>query len=601
MSTQKIMKLWGKKTHQIPNINESSLAFSRQSEQRSIKRNLDLLSELENMPKNQENDMLLEVLKKMPLEDFMNLTHKIEQTQHDNYLENVYLENASVNKHKYLLPPFLIRSEEEKKLSKLALKSSSHQTNDSDYSDQYSFNEELDAFVKKNWKPNVTILDYDWHAANGDSRVELGWDIGETLNSIFKNETKSNMPQNPKSIFDWYAFYFYSIAKSLKFLINDKNMIELEGRIGDVNGVFSNLYLEMKQNNLKENIDDNKFNRIFLSNIPDYHSFINVFTECLPILKSSPCSFIKSTVLMNTGMWANYEHYIYSGSLLKSLNQAESILNASKIKGDLWGSDPLWSHATSNFKPPYKARDEVLNWLTRVLLTFAFPARRDSTNCMRETYSPNLVVFFRSIQYLIWLSYPKHWFQTYLKSVIENKLISCENFPSESPNKCKLVNDRTPRRIELSTILMEIHTLSSIYMPLLEIGGLNLPTSVDSIYEYEIKFNCFMPFYQNGLPYSDVLSLVLENSFTSISISTINENVRGELLKQSSNGKKHLFSVMKFSSTSQTAHFFMNTQDFDSMTAKKEKWYMSLIRTDSWERISLSEELSKAKLIKKFI
>jgi hypothetical protein len=135
------------------------------------------------------------------------------------------------------------------------------------------------------------MLDYDWHAINGDSHVELGWDIGDTLNKIYgevmrKNDDKKlscNVPQNPRGIFDWYAFYFYEIAKSLKFLTVDTNSIEFDCRIADVNDVLSNLNLERKRKKQKKSDDDNgdgeKFNRIFLSNIPDYHSIIHVFTE----------------------------------------------------------------------------------------------------------------------------------------------------------------------------------------------------------------------------------------------------------------------------------------------------------------------------------
>jgi hypothetical protein len=606
LSTPKIMKLWGKKlNYGAIKYSESSLPFKK-----SLERKTKFLEELDKMPDVPNKDQVREALKKMSLEQFDEVQNLMQTTQEDNFLENVLDDNVFVNINKYLLPPFLIRSDEEKQLSKSCTRSSSWSSdsqdpNDSDESSTSENLDQLTAFVKKNWKPNVTMLDYDWHAANGDSRVELGWDIGDTLNKIYdevlrKDDDKKlscNVPQNPRGIFDWYAFYFYKIAKSLKFLIVDTNSIEFDCRIADVNDVLSNLNLERIRKKQKKSDDDDgeKFNRIFLSNIPDYHSIIHVFTECMPILKKSMNSFVKCTVLMNTGMWQNYEHYIYSGSLIQDLKQGELLLNVAKIGGDLWGTDPLWSHAINNFKPSIKARNDVINWLTRVLLTFACPAQRDAKNSMREAYSPNLAVFFRAIQYLLWLGYPKHWFQTYLKSIIENNLISCEKYPSESPNKCRLEDIRNSRKIDLSPILIELRTLLSIYIPLLEIGDMDLSNTAETIYAYEIKFNRVMSFYCQGLPYSNVLALYLENSHSAMA----NENLRNEITVQKSNRKKHLFSLMKFSSPNHTASFFMNTQDFDSMTAEREKWFISLIRTDSWERISMQEELTSAKKVKK--
>ena len=117
-----------------------------------------------------------------------------------------------------------------------------------------------------------------------------------------------------------------------------------------------------------------------------------------------------------------------------TLKQGEDLLNVGTFKDQINGFH-LWTHQVTEFEPCLSARNEVLNWLSRVLLTFAYPAKRDDRSPVRETFSPNLTVFFRSIQYLIYLGYPKHWFQAYMTSVLENTLASNAKHPIKSPNK----------------------------------------------------------------------------------------------------------------------------------------------------------------------
>ena len=120
--------------------------------------------------------------------------------------------------------------------------------------------DKLDAYVKANWKPNVTMLDYDWYAAVGDDHVALSWDLADTLNQLYgkhinmdeKNDSEPRhatfQPPNPTSLFDWYAYFFHAVAKSLQFLTRDTNCFQLDARVGDVNDTLSHLHLEAMRN-----------------------------------------------------------------------------------------------------------------------------------------------------------------------------------------------------------------------------------------------------------------------------------------------------------------------------------------------------------------
>jgi hypothetical protein len=114
LSTPKIMKLWGKK---------SSLPSKKSLELKKKK----FLEELEKMPDTPNKGQDHDVLKKMSL--------VTQATQEDKFLENVLDDNVFVNINKYPLPPFLIRSDEEKQLSKLCTRSSSWSSDSQDPND----------------------------------------------------------------------------------------------------------------------------------------------------------------------------------------------------------------------------------------------------------------------------------------------------------------------------------------------------------------------------------------------------------------------------------------------------------------------------------
>ena len=233
-------------------------------------------------------------------------------------------------------------------------------------------------------------------------------------------------------------------------------------------------------------------------------------------------------------------------------------------------------------------RNQVINWLTRVLLTYGFPAKRDSRNPMRESYAANLTVFFRSIKYLINLGYPKHWFKIYLESIFSNNLITAAKIPFESPNKFHA--EKEVQKVDISKILMEVSVLAACYEPILNLGHIKCGKSIESITQYKIKFS-----YINAVGqfiFSNVLGLVFEDQVNSDS------NLHSEILNKK-NKKQHLYSVVDFCSNNKTAEFWMSKMDFDDMC--KNKWYVTLIRTDSWDRLSDSVLLKAGQMTKTLI
>jgi hypothetical protein len=351
-----------------------------------------------------------------------------------------------------------------------------------------------------------------------------------------------------------------------------------------------------------------KFDRINLSNIPDYTSLLFMFTECIPLLKTNPSSFIRCNVLLNCSLWSDYAHYVYANSFMPSLELCRTLLNAEFIQGQvLGGGDTLWKVASSDFRPSCQSQSDIFDWLARILLAYSIPSKRDSINPMRENYAPNMTSFFRSIQYLIYLGYPKHWFNGFVQSILDTKyVVSKARYPLVRPNRYNPLDAR--QCVQLEPVLLEFSTLAALYVPMLGIGTLKDQPSAQSISEYTLCFeegfnlNNFRRFL-----YSNVLGLIIEDEANADEddddeFFSDNGTLHRDLITQRYSGSKHLISVFRHDSGKNQIWFWMNEQSMNEMVSTKQKkaWHVSIIRTDSWSRITSPVKLAEAKKVQSF-
>ena len=114
---------------------------------------------------------------------------------------------------------------------------------------------------------------------------------------------------NTDGLFTAYALYFHSVASALRFLLNGGHLT-LKGDLGDVNDLLHRLKLDEPEK---------KFDRIYLSNIPDYTSLFYAFVESMPLLKVNPKkidrSFLKCNILLNCSFWNDYSDYVYASKV----------------------------------------------------------------------------------------------------------------------------------------------------------------------------------------------------------------------------------------------------------------------------------------------
>jgi hypothetical protein len=351
-------------------------------------------------------------------------------------------ENRFYLRNQFIKPSRLVLDKNEEAL---IISNSSPETGDS--------NKKIRKYIEENWKTNKTMVDYDFYEFAGDRDLSLGFDFLQVC-----EEFTANNVSRTDSVYECFVNYFIDVASSVKNLRELKNF-KIETHVGDV---YDSIL------RVKLNSRNDKFDRIYLSNIADYSSLLSAFVDAIPMLKFQKTSFVKSSILLNNGLWANMDHYTYASTLMKSVKETRSLLNISLIEGDVFGFDPLWAICNQNFKPSLKSRNDIVYWLTRILFNYSYPSLRSAFGQLKECYCPNMTLFFKTIKFLVELGYPKHWFLQYLQSIESNNLVTLATYPELFPNRFK--NNTVSKRIDLTAILLEFNTIAAIFSPLLNIG-----------------------------------------------------------------------------------------------------------------------------------
>ncbi len=157
------------------------------------------------------------------------------------------------------MPPVLIQSNAEKELSK-DIKA-------------------IKAHVKKNWKTNVTMIDYDWYTKSGDLDFYVEFIVDKILEDLFPEASKNKenqkkeksragtntmLQRNGKSLFDWFSLYFHNTAKAFKYLTVEKDTLKVDIRTGDVHEILYGYHIKEKKQQNQEIHSLNKFDRIFM-------------------------------------------------------------------------------------------------------------------------------------------------------------------------------------------------------------------------------------------------------------------------------------------------------------------------------------------------
>ena len=226
------------------------------------------------------------------------------------------------------------------------------------------------------------------------------------------------------------------------------------------------------------------FDRIYLSNVPDYTSMLNAFLYFVPALRGGGDGLFEHELLLNTLMWSSLDQYVFSSSCLRPCECW--MLGVRLQSGDHMDRDgrPRWTtcddgECAERFRNAGRA--SVESWLHRLLLACVLPSNRDATSRMRESCPQNLSAVFRAVERLKQRGCPAHWLVDFLNAMLAGKLRTACTPPGASPmplpssDSCRGKAEST---MDLGFCALEARTLAAIWDSRLRLPLAKAPTAI---------------------------------------------------------------------------------------------------------------------------
>ncbi|KAI9353816.1 hypothetical protein BDR26DRAFT_1002677 [Obelidium mucronatum] len=314
----------------------------------------------------------------------------------------------------------------------------------------------LKKFVHE-YLPNPAMIDFDFVELMG--HIELSYDlldVAENLNGL-------DVPKEANDVFDCFGRLFFNSAHCFKEM-----NVGVELCAGDIHS----LGLELtRKNSVAAGMDEQSvpqlFDCILMSNIPDYTGLLNGLLIMSPLLKKTATTtknpaILRANVLFNTGIWKNYDHYVFSSTLLNDASETLHLLGAKVIRGGLWGDDPCWTFATPTLATDINSREQLIQWLHRLVLAISYPAPRDVRQAFFENSPLTLNTFLLAIE-TVSKHVPLHWISGFLQELMfsTKPIVAPISVPEFSPNK--VVPNLKPRVLHVAPFRQELQALVSLW------------------------------------------------------------------------------------------------------------------------------------------
>ncbi|KAI9347217.1 hypothetical protein BDR26DRAFT_854760 [Obelidium mucronatum] len=301
------------------------------------------------------------------------------------------------------------------------------------------------------YKANPVMVDFDyWDFQNGN--VPRTFDVKD-VTDLFTAHRRNEKDVPGIDVFDFCGMVFFNAAATLKGCV-----VDIEMHVGCMFSLARELGEAAK-----------KFDRITVNNIPDYSGLLNSLLHLPHLLKPSDSkspSFMLSNCLLNTGIWKDYNEYIYSSCALSDKAEVEFLTGIKFLCGDLYGDDVHWILSpTKTIKGRFNSRDSVVNWLHRLLLMIVYPAPRELKS-YGEATPLTLNTFLLAIERLAEFV-PGHWLSQILQDILESKVVLTKAVvPTSSPNKRPATasnNSKATRTLNKTPIEPELLALTALW------------------------------------------------------------------------------------------------------------------------------------------
>ena len=449
------------------------------------------------------------------------------------------------------------------------------------------------------WHPNVTLVDVPYIGAQCGGLPCPPQELYLEPFKIVQQLATGLGPLDGRSLFHSTISTFRPAARALADLLAG-GQVKLSLEVGDAHAAFERV--------TGQGAPLCTFDRIYLSNVPDYTSMLNAFLYFSPALRrggrngddgdgEERPAVLEHELLLNTLLWSSLEQYVFSSTALRPSDYW--LLGVRLVSGDHMDRDgkPRWCACDSGecrerFRQA--GRPSVDSWLHRLLLACVLPPLRDASGRLRESCPLSLSTVFRAVERLKLRGCPAHWLIDFLNSILAGRLRTAAVPPASSPLTLPESDPCLGRAsviVDLAFCKLEASTLAAVWD-----ARLQLPLSGGAVAAHIRKHTVplkpsWIPMDRTGLviaapvvglviadpsfPPVDAMLRRLEQPFAS------GGHAR-ELIRQSPPGSCHLLSVVHWNDVAHEATFYMPAQELASITASGSKWVAILVRTDSW-------------------
>ena len=369
---------------------------------------------------------------------------------------------------------------------------------------------EMGNIADAHWRPNVTQIDLKWLRVLEADRgtIDIAHDPFEFAERILM--TGLPPPKNLAGLFSYTSAWFSSVGASIELL---RGKIMIEACVGDVTAVLEQVRYGIVGHRQAvfdgssegrapaENTYPTSYDRIHLSNIPDYvGGSLTTFLYALPVTQPGTSSYATSTNLRNPPRFKTHASYhneyiaLHEPADLAKTFQVRMGPRSDPGEGMPTATYNKWHHEViptglTDLLP----REKLETWLFRLLLKISTPARKDDVLAWQLVYAPlNLTVFFRICKYLHTAGYPAHWLSSILDEILSGKITTIARPPRSEPLALKESRSRLPPlRQSLTPFVAEFTTLVSIWESALPFSIMTTHVApLHVIHKYSVAFRC---------------------------------------------------------------------------------------------------------------
>ncbi|CAH0050528.1 unnamed protein product [Clonostachys solani] len=488
----------------------------------------------------------------------------------------------------------------------------------------------LDDYIDSTWKPNLTVVDFDFERKCEDHGTLSGqpffnWSPCTVVSSLFMILPHQMFLSKP-GVFEHISAFFRKVSSCLTHL-GDRIVIEVVP--GEMNDVLERLRYGLLRfgqktiGNLDPSKFPNRFDKIDMSNIPDYVGGpFTTFIHGIPLLREERRSLLRSYVLRNLYTWESHDQFLAEYLVLGNRNVIHSHFRTALTQNSLRlesmnagqttssGSTAMgvafeWERTapTSSYMPLQERmpRSRLERWLHSHFLKLCLPYPRDRSSKLGVNAPLNLTSFLHLITHVASLGYPRDWLSHILHELCTGMLIQTQAAPPIDEVTCEnLAENRfEPADFSVGPFAAEFRTLVAIWEPVLgvplawntPVAGKKLLPESKMIRKFTIRFPK-KPIGDTGLM-SVCFSLVMKKKSLETPGCSLNDLLddRVDECPELPDAKRvrrephvHMISACKFTPETLEVEFWLDEREVDCVVAET-GWEAWIWRTDEWESV----------------